>query len=338
MNRKNKMQLDGAGLWDYVKNVFSANDKYTNSANNMLKKYGDYNITGLIIEKSPIISMIDKAINFISLGKWESVKKKYNYDVLYHLYLIITLDLGNGQTKKLLLEKNQSINISEKIPSKTEKTQNINIFPPKNISLNNLLQNTLNKVGKDQYFIYDPFGGKNCQNWVKNIFESNNLYNSKINSFVFQPIQELSKDLGSTTTGFSKFVTDTAAFGERLLGLGEEKEESFLEEKEKSFLNILFKKNIDSDLYLKLVKYNASINGYNPNFIKFSNDLKHKLTYKSPNGLIYFGSARYNDFIIYILKEGWSLAIEKRSNYHKRFNKTIYDKYSPYELSKNILW
>ena len=121
----------------------------------------------------------------------------------------------------MLLEKNQSINISEKIPSKSDKTQNINIFPPKSITLNELLQNTLNKVGQDQYFIYDPFGGKNCQNWVKDIFESNNLYNSKINSFVFQPIQELSKDLGKSTTGFSKFVTDTAAFGERLLGMGD---------------------------------------------------------------------------------------------------------------------
>lgn len=211
----------GNGFLDYVKNVFSSNDQYTNGTKNMLKKYGNYNITGLIIEKSPIIGMIDKALNFISLGKWESVKKKYNYDDLYHLYLIVTLDLGNGQFKKLVLEKNQSINISEKLPSKGDKTQSINIFPPKNISLNNLLQNTLNKVGKDQYFIYDPFGGRNCQNFVKDIFESNNLYNSRINSFVFQPIQELSKDLGSTTTGFSKLVTDTAAFGERLLGLGD---------------------------------------------------------------------------------------------------------------------
>ena len=78
----------------------------------MLKKYWDYNIIGIIIEKSPIISAIDTALNLISFGKWAEAKKKYNYDDLYHLYLIITLDLRNGKTKRLLLEKNQSINIS----------------------------------------------------------------------------------------------------------------------------------------------------------------------------------------------------------------------------------
>lgn len=215
--KNQKIIYRGAGLWDYVTNLFTANDRYTNKVNAILKKYGDYNISGIIIEKTPIISIIDKAINLISLGKWAEAKKKYNYDDLYHLYLIVSVTAG-GQTKRLLLEKNQSINISESIPVKTDKTQNINIFPPVNLKLNSLLQNTLNRVGKDQYFIYDPFGGKNCQNWVKDIFESNGLYNSRINSFVFQPIQELKKDLGGFTTGFSKGVTDIAAFGERLIG------------------------------------------------------------------------------------------------------------------------
>lgn len=218
ISNKQRVIYRGGGFFDYVSNLFTSNDKYTNKADAMLKKYGNYNITGIIIEKTPIISIIDKAINLISLGKWAEAKKKYNYDDLYHLYLIITLDLGGGQTKRLLLEKNQSINISESIPGKTDKTQNINIFTPKNLTLNSLLQNTLNRVGKDQYFIYDGFGGKNCQNFVKDIFESNNLYNDRINKFVFQPIQELNKDLGGFTTGFSKGVTDLAAFGERLIG------------------------------------------------------------------------------------------------------------------------
>ena len=222
ISKKQKIIYKGGGLFDYVSNLFTSNDKYTNKANAMLKKYGNYNIMGIIIEKTPIISIIDKAINLISLGKWAEAKKKYNYDDLYHLYLIITLDLGGGQNKKLVLEKNQSINISESIPSRTDKTQSLNIFPPQNITLNSLLQNTLNRVGKDQYFIYDPFGGKNCQNFVKDIFESNNLYNDRINKFVFQPIQELKKDLGGLTTGVSKGITDIAAFGERLIGLGKD--------------------------------------------------------------------------------------------------------------------
>ena len=47
MNRKNKMDLDGSGLWDYVKNVFTANDRYNNKSTASLKKYGAYEITNI---------------------------------------------------------------------------------------------------------------------------------------------------------------------------------------------------------------------------------------------------------------------------------------------------
>jgi hypothetical protein len=312
-------EMDGSGFTDYIKNVFTANDRYTNSSKNMLKKYGAYNITALTIEKTPILGIIDKAINLISLGKWETVKKEYNYDDLYHLYIIVTLDLGNGNSKKLVLEKNQSINISESLPSKTSKTQNVNIFIPKNITLNSLLENTLNRVGKDQYFIYDPFGGKNCQNWVKDVCQSNNLYNDRIDKFVFQPIAELSKDLGSITTGFSKFVTDTAAFGERLLGLGKQDKR-----------------------YLKLVRLIAASYGYNPKDIKLANDGTHKLSLKHNGQNIKFGKQGMNDYIKYFLSGNEKMAVKKRDAYLKRSENIkgdwANDMYSKNSLARNILW
>jgi tRNA1(Val) A37 N6-methylase TrmN6 len=106
----------------------------------------------------------------------------------------------------------------------------------------------------------------------------------------------------------------------------------------KIFIDYLRDRDIDPKLYLQLVKYNASLNGYNPKLISYSPDGKHKLMYNSPEGIKYFGASSYNDYIIYFLKNGFEYANKKRENYHKRFNKKSYGLYSPYELSLNILW
>ena len=83
------------------------------------------------------------------------------------------------------------------------------------------MNNTLNKIGKDNFFIYDGFGNRNCQSFIRDILQSNGIYNDRIASFVFQPMDEFAKELGYTT-GVSKFITDIGAFGSRLIGTGKE--------------------------------------------------------------------------------------------------------------------
>jgi hypothetical protein len=220
MNRKNKMDLDGAGLWDYVKNVFTANDRYNNKVTAMLKKYGDYEITNIEIVRTPIMSIIDKALNLVSFGKFDELKKKYNYDDMNHLYAIFTVNI-NGIRKPILVEKNEVINVDDVMPIKTDKTESLMIGTNKGLTINSLLDNTLKAIGKDNFFIYDGFGNKNCQSFLRDILQSNGIYNDRIAKFVFQPMQQFSKELGKTTTGFSKIITDTGAFFNRLLGKGD---------------------------------------------------------------------------------------------------------------------
>jgi hypothetical protein len=106
----------------------------------------------------------------------------------------------------------------------------------------------------------------------------------------------------------------------------------------KVFIDYLKDKNINPEIYFKMVKKNALKNGYNPKLISFSYDGKHKFTYDSPEGFKSFGAAAYNDFLIYQILNGIEYANKRRLNYHKRFFKESYDKYSPYNLSLNILW
>ena len=127
----------------------------------------------------------------------------------------------NGQRKQILVEKNQSINISDSLPAKTNQTKSLMIGTNAGLTINSLLENTLKSVGADQFFIYDPFGGKNCQNFIKDILTVNGIYNDRIGNFVFQDIADLAKQIGNTTT-IAKGITDFAAFGERLIGLGKD--------------------------------------------------------------------------------------------------------------------
>lgn len=106
----------------------------------------------------------------------------------------------------------------------------------------------------------------------------------------------------------------------------------------KIFIDFLKDKNINPEIYLKMVKKNAVKNSYDPKLISFNYDGKHKLNYDSPEGFKSFGAAAYNDFLIYQILNGIEYANKRRLNYHKRFFKESYDKYSPYELSLNILW
>jgi hypothetical protein len=105
----------------------------------------------------------------------------------------------------------------------------------------------------------------------------------------------------------------------------------------KSFKSYIESQNIDTNKYLKLVKQNAKNNGYEPNKLKWAEDGKHKFTYEN----IPFGAMKYNDYLLYQLKEGSKVAEIKRRNYRKRAESTMKatnNKFSPASLSYYILW
>ena len=214
---------------DYIKNVFSKNSKYTNSAQAVLNKYGNCKIKFMQVRKQPIVSAIDKAINIISLGKFQEIKdNSKGFDTLYHLFAVIGIQLPDNTVKNILIEKNQSINISTDIPAPTKDTMRLTIaLPPSfNITLNDLLSNTLNKVGSDRYFVYRPFNDKtnggNCQRFISDVLDSNGLLGQSYSKWILQDITSLVKGLPKYVQYFSKGVTDFASTLEKAVGGDEE--------------------------------------------------------------------------------------------------------------------
>jgi len=198
--------------------IFSRKLDYTNKAKKILKKYGFCGIISMNVYRTPISSAIDSALNSISFGTWNKQKKKYNYDKLFHLALVVTVQCRDRETVDIIIEKNEVINISRDYKV-TNETETFPIKPKKIITLNKLLENTLNNVGERKYFIYDGFTN-NCQLFVRYILESNNLYDKKAEGFIFQDISQVLKGIPKYVKRIQKAVTDMASWYSKIVGKG----------------------------------------------------------------------------------------------------------------------
>tara|TARA_R110000787_G_scaffold40988_1_gene101433 strand:- start:1184 stop:2473 length:1290 start_codon:yes stop_codon:yes gene_type:complete len=209
----------GNGFLDYFKNILHKY-RYNLSSSSILKKYGNHKIMVLQINRAPIYDSINKALNLLSLGKWNKVRKEFNYDTLFHLSLIATILMEDGKTyKRILIEKNQQINISDK-PKIYDDTEFITILTTtKDLTINGMLNNTIEKIGKEHFFTYDAFS-LNCQDFIKSILASNNLYTKKIDDFVYQELTDLVENLPSYVPITSRLITDLASWIGRLSGAG----------------------------------------------------------------------------------------------------------------------
>jgi hypothetical protein len=195
---------------------------FSNKIKKILKKYGDEKIVAIRVGRRPISSMVEKAFNLISLGKWDKLRKKYYYDKLFHLFLIITLEDGT----KLSFEKNDIVNMEENDSRCSLKNVDcIELeYQQNSISVNDLVKKPLDRIGKKDYFIYSPFS-QNCQIFIKAILETFGLYNKKADEFVYQDIRDIVKELPFYVKWSGKAVTDTTAFAKKISGAGHKKED-----------------------------------------------------------------------------------------------------------------
>ena len=133
---------------------------FSNKIKKILKEYGDMKVRAIRIGRRPINNKVEKAFDIISLGKWSKLRDQYYYDKLFHLFLIITLENG----KIISFEKNSIVTMTENDGRCSMKdVECIELeYPTDSITLNELAKKPLERIGKEKYFIYDPFK-QNCQ-------------------------------------------------------------------------------------------------------------------------------------------------------------------------------
>lgn len=216
---KNPEKLHGAGVIAYLSKRFlnPKRDGYTNITKKTLEQYGNVPISRIEIYRTPLHSMLTKAINFISLGKFEEMQKKLGYDKFFHLALVVMLN----NNKKIIIQKLDVIEVSTnyKTNDDTEVEDVTSYNPSSNLTINQMFANARKVVPDNLWFGYDGLKN-NCQWFVKYLLENSGLYTKKENDFVFQNIEKLVKEMPEYVSDTMNFVTDAAATYTNLTGKG----------------------------------------------------------------------------------------------------------------------
>ena len=197
--------------------LFGAKLNFSNKIKSILKQYGNEPILAIRIGRRPINSMVEKAFNIISMGKWAENRKKYYYDTLFHLFLIITLE----DDTVISFEKNSIVTMTENDGRCS--MPNVDCieleYLQDSITLNDLVMKPLDRIGKNKYFVYSPFS-QNCQIFISDILKTFNLYNKKTEDFVYQDISEIVKRLPFYIKYTAKAFTDADATISKIIGAG----------------------------------------------------------------------------------------------------------------------
>ena len=193
----------GGDLFSAVDRVVQGKITYTKSTANLIKKYGDKTIVGLIVKRKPIsVSAILTLAKIVSKSLAKTFESR-PFDMLYHLYIEIRLEGGTN----LILEKNSVITLSKTTRKAEEQFTIQNV--PANLTINQMLDKTQTSL-KSKYFVYDAIKS-NCQHFLLAVLTANGILEGK--EFIKQDVSGL---IGKVIQKGIRVVTDFAAVGTTL--------------------------------------------------------------------------------------------------------------------------
>ncbi|MDR3597100.1 hypothetical protein, partial [Clostridium sp.] len=190
-----KHKLSGEGIREVINYVSGKinhiKDRITNAISgqhrlnfpprvrSLLDKYGNEKIVNIKVCRQPIHAILDKILNWLTLGTFHRNLQDLGYDSALHLFALIKL--SNGTVIKI--EKNHVVDIKVvgSFETKAESTEVGSL----NNTLYQFLQNGVKSVGPEKYFIYDS-KTQNCQYFIKWNLAANGLWNNNAEKFVMQ--------------------------------------------------------------------------------------------------------------------------------------------------------
>jgi hypothetical protein len=185
------------------------------SIKKLIKENGSKVIKKIVVCREPIDKHINWFLNIITLGKFDSIKKKLGYDYFFHLYMYMELEGG----KKFRIEKNERVKLTEAIDK--SKGECLEVPINKKVTLSEMFENAYN-TSKENLWHYSA-DKYNCQKFIYDMLNSSGLSSDKINKFVLQDAQSLFKQLPNYLKIVSQGATDIANVFNRLVSGGKVK-------------------------------------------------------------------------------------------------------------------
>ena len=165
-------------------------DDYIHTTKKTLKKYGHLPIKNIYLVRQNIYYYVVLLLKLGTFYKYEETLNLYKMKngenfTPYHAFIIIEVQLPNKIIKRIVIEKNNCINIStnfknfddqEFIKIKIKKTQ---------LTINSLLEKTKKRIGNNTFFNWH-FCNNNCQSFIKEFLISLGKKNEKYKKFYNQ--------------------------------------------------------------------------------------------------------------------------------------------------------
>lgn len=204
-------ELMGEGVLDTLKSLVFGRHDYPPAERKLIQKYGNSKIVGIEIYREPLAKTTKLLVNILSLGQIEKSKKKYAYDELFHLYMIVYLSYNNTIVP-ILLEKNEVIKFIEypKINTKAEKIT-LKLTSGFNYTFKQFLSNAEKLMG-NKYWFYNPFTN-NCQIYVLSLVAANPPLladNPKATDFIYQDVTGITSAVNPISKNIMQFATTVA--------------------------------------------------------------------------------------------------------------------------------
>jgi hypothetical protein len=212
-----KYVVDGEGIGDWfnairsrvqhikeriqgvVKSITGTRDNFKPSMRAHLEKDGDTPITGISIARTVLGRTFTKVLGMIQ--KLGNHIPNVPHDYLFHVFAIIKLSNGSSY----IIEKNQDLNMVKYSPRPNQEVVALSSVPS-GLTMNKMLETTINKVGKERVFHYSAFSN-NCQRFLMDLLESNNVSLSQSEkSFILQDVSDLVPSWGKK---LAQILTDT---------------------------------------------------------------------------------------------------------------------------------
>lgn len=214
--------------------------KLNNISTKIMLNAGLYIIKKLTVIRTPLKQHWKAAIDAISLGQLDELQKKYGFDKLFHLALLAEVQKSDGSTENVKIEKNETVDIVPFVQERdiNNESELMEIIPRHQTTLNQLIENTLKFMGPNKFYEYNAFGTgdrgsvNNCQVFIRDILKSNGLLTAQANKFIYQNIEQITKDLNSSKFSYvPKVIHNITRIGShlsRLIGKGTKKNKTMI--------------------------------------------------------------------------------------------------------------
>ena len=199
----------GKGLIDKVKGLvktvkdklFFPPNKLSGNSQKVFNKVKDYTVERLMVNRTPINSIVDKAINALSLGTYNKKKAELGYDKMFHLSLVLYTNRG-----RVSIQKNERIDVSE---GGSGAGESVDISYDRADTVGSFFGKALNKMGDHRFFQYSAFTN-NCQDFVAGLLQANNVLSPEAKNFIKQDAETILKSMPSYIGKIAQGATDLA--------------------------------------------------------------------------------------------------------------------------------